>query len=116
MSNISYTEPDTFEFQPELDEFEGAFGESEGDLEADLYENEESFGEFEAPSAQKNWYYFDAWWRPSSAGRTSALIKIATPCLRVRLSMREAVLTTSPMTVYSRFSREPTTPATTFPL
>ena len=75
MSNINYIEPETFEFQPELGEFEGTFGEIEGDLETGLDEMEGAFGEFEAPGAQKNWYYFDAWWRVAETGRTRRLAK-----------------------------------------
>ena len=69
MRTINSIEPEAFEFQPELGQFEGAFGEFESDLEADTGEFEGAFGEFEAPAAQKNWYYFDAWWRPTSGSQ-----------------------------------------------
>src|SRR5262249_27107604 len=54
-------QPETFEAQPEFNEFESTFGETE--QEAGFGEWEGAFGELEAPSAQKNWYYFDAYWR-----------------------------------------------------
>lgn len=62
-------QPETFEAQPEFNEFESTFGETE--QEAGFGEWEGAFGELEAPSAQKNWYYFDAYWRSPNGSFTA---------------------------------------------